>query len=455
MHGDTIVALGTPPGSSGIAVIRISGPEAIGILEALVRGKIDWEPRTIHRCSLFGDGAEPLDDAVAAVFHNPNSYTGEDAVEISCHGSMYVASSIIEAAIEKGARLAEPGEFTRKAFISGKIDLTQAEAVADLIGSETKLQAEVALMALKGMLASRIGMFEKALREQLALIEASIDFSEEDIETYDAAELEGRISEYITLTCRLLETETAGRKLRDGIRITITGPRNAGKSSLYNALLGEERAIVSSVPGTTRDVIRERIHIKALTYYLEDTAGLAETECEIESEGMRKGREAAGEADIVIYVVDAEEGWGAGTLKELEAHSGGNRIVVVNKADLVPGGGVTASESPAGKDLTIAVSALTGEGLGELREKIFELSTSDGMTMAYKEMIALNIRQGTALRRAMKALERLEKELKNGSPAEILSLELREALDAYGEVTGKSAGEDILDEIFSNFCIGK
>lgn len=455
MHGDTIVALSTPPGSSGIAVIRISGPEAIGILEGLVRGKIDWEPRTLHRCSLHGDGMELLDDAVAAVFHNPHSYTGENAAEISCHGSMYVASSIIEAAIAKGARLAEPGEFTRRAFLNGKMDLAQAEAVADLIASETERQAEVALMMLKGLLSTRIDLIEKGLRGQLALVEASIDFPEEDIETYDPVALDGLIADYKAFTLHLLQTETAGRKLREGIRITITGQRNAGKSSLYNALLGEERAIVSPVPGTTRDVLRERIHIEGLTYYLEDTAGLAETDCEIESEGMRKGREAAGAADLVLFVVDAVEGWTADVLRELEAHRGANRIVVVNKADLTPGGGVTAAESPAGKDYTVAVSALTGEGLGDLRSRIFDLSTGEGMTMVYREMIALNIRQGTALRRAMKALERLEKELKAGSPAEILSLEIREALDAYGEVTGRSAGEDILDEIFSNFCIGK
>ncbi len=455
MHGDTIVALGTPPGSSGIAVIRISGPDAVGILDAMAPGAREWEPGTLHRRLLRGSGGTVLDDAVAAVFHAPNSYTGEDTVEISCHGSMQVVSAIIEESTRAGARPAGPGEFTRRAFLSGRLDLAQAEAVADLIGAETKLQAQVALEHLEGGLSRKIETVEEKLSGMLAQVEASIDFPEEDIETYSPDKLlslsrglRGEIS-------ALLESEVAGSRLRRGMRITITGPRNAGKSSLYNALLGEERAIVSPVPGTTRDVLRERIHIGGFTYYLEDTAGLAETACEIESEGMRKGREAAGAADLVLFVVDAQEGWNAGTSAELAAHEGGNRVVVVNKADLVPGGGKAAERSPAGVERTIAVSAMTGEGLAGLREKIFEFTANGEASGVMRERIALNIRQGIALRRAEEALERLAGELGEGSPAEILSLELREALDACGEVTGRAATEDILDTIFSKFCIGK
>ncbi len=460
MHGDTIVALSTPPGNSGIAVIRISGPDSIGILEELAYGAGKWEPRTLHNCTLNSRSHDmilgnPLDDVVAAVFHAPNSYTGEDAAEISCHGSMRIVTSIIEEIIRRGARLAGPGEFTRRAFLSGKLDLAQAEAVADLIASETKLQASVALKQLKGRLSEQVNAIEKILRNNLALVEATIDFPEEDIETYDPEELEAVISAFIVIISSLLDSEVAGSKLRNGIRITITGPRNAGKSSLYNALLGEERAIVSHLPGTTRDVLRERIHIGGLTYHLEDTAGLAATECEIESEGMRKGREAAGAADLVLFVVDAIEGWKKETLEELEAHEESNRIVVVNKADLVAGGGDAASRSPAGSERTVVLSAVTHAGLGLLRERIFEFTTSGEISVVQGELIALNIRQGNALRKAKDALERFLRELGDGSPAEILSLELREALDACGEVTGRSAGEDILDEIFSNFCIGK
>lgn len=460
MHGDTIVALGTPPGSSGIAVIRISGPDAIGILEGLAAGAAEWEPRTLHNCTLISGKPDkingtPLDDVVASVFHAPHSYTGEDSAEISCHGSMGIVTTIIEEIICEGARLAEPGEFTRRAFLNGKLDLTQAEAVADLIASETKLQAAVALKQLKGRLSGIVGAMEKTLRGHLALVEVSIDFSEEDIETYDPDALSGLSGELISAIDSLLESEAMGRMLRSGIKITITGPRNAGKSSLYNALLGEERAIVSHLPGTTRDVLRERIHIGGLTYYLEDTAGLAVTGCEIESEGMRKGREAAGAADLVLFVIDAGEGWNDDTLEELEAHEEGNRLVVVNKADLVPGGGEAASMSPAGSERTVVLSALTHSGLGLLREKIFEFTTGRDISGLQGEEMALNIRQGNALRRMRGALERLAEELGNDSPAEILSLELREALDACGEVTGRSASGDILDEIFANYCIGK
>ena len=455
MQGDTIVALSTPPGSSGIAVIRISGPDSIGILEAMAPGVRAWDPRTLHNRILRNGDGEMLDDVIAAVFHGPNSYTGEDAVEISCHGSMQVVSAIIEESIRAGARLAEPGEFTRRAYLSGKLDLAQAEAVADLIASETRLQARVALEHLEGGLSKKIAAIETRLRTQLAMVEVSIDFPEEDIETYASAELAAVSDEAMREISELLESEVAGGKLRHGIRITITGPRNAGKSSLYNALLGEERAIVSPIPGTTRDVLRERIHIGGFTYYLEDTAGLAETGCEIESEGMRKGREAAGAADLVLFVVDAGEGWTGGALEELEAHEGRNRLVVANKADLVPGGGETAAGSPTGGSRTVAVSAVTGEGLGRLREKIFEFTTNGEVSSVSRERIALNIRQGVALRRAEEALERLGKELGMNSPVEILSLEIREALDACGEVTGRSAAEDILCEIFSMFCIGK
>ncbi len=455
MQGDTIVALSTPPGSSGIAVIRISGPDASGILESMTPGAMAWKQRTLYNRVLRDGDGEMLDDVVAAVFHGPNSYTGEDAVEISCHGSMQVVSAIIEESIRAGARLAEPGEFTRRAYLSGKMDLAQAEAVADLIASETRLQTRVALEHLEGGLSKKVNAIEERLRSKLALVEASIDFPEEDIETYTVADLAAVSDETRREISELLESEVAGGKLRRGIRITITGPRNAGKSSLYNALLGEERAIVSPIPGTTRDVLRERIHIGGFTYHLEDTAGLAETVCEIESEGMRKGREAACAADLVLFVVDAGEGWTGGALEELEAHAGRNRIVVVNKTDLVPGGGETADCSPAGEVRTVDVSAVTGEGLGRLREKIFEFTANGEVSSVSRERIALNIRQGMALRRAEEALERLGRELGMNSPAEILSLEIREALDACGEVTGRSAAEDILGEIFSNFCIGK
>ena len=455
MHGDTIVALSTPPGSSGIAVIRISGPDAIGILDAMTPGARAWEPGTLHNRVLRGSGGEALDDAVAAVFHGPNSYTGEDTAEISCHGSMQVVSAIIEESSRAGARLAGPGEFTRRAYISGKLDLSQAEAVADLIAAETRLQVQVALEHLEGGLSRKVAAIEQRLRAKLALVEVSIDFPEEEIEILSANDLNAVCEEVRLEISELLESEVAGGKLRQGIRITITGPRNAGKSSLYNALLGEERAIVSPLPGTTRDVLRERIHIGGFTYYLEDTAGLAEAGCEVESEGMRRGREAAGAADLVLFVVDAGEGWTGGALEELEAHEGRNRLVVVNKADLIPGGGEAAEESPAGAARTVAASALTGEGLAGLREKIFEFTTNGEVSSINRERIALNIRQGMALRRAEEALERLGRELAANSPAEILSLELREALDACGEVTGGSAADDILDEIFSNFCIGK
>ncbi|MCU0638280.1 MAG: tRNA uridine-5-carboxymethylaminomethyl(34) synthesis GTPase MnmE [Candidatus Krumholzibacteria bacterium] len=492
MNGDTVVALSTPPGESGIAVIRISGPEAAPIMRAMATAAGRWESHTIHRAILRNIEREPMDDALAVIMKAPDSYTGEDVAEIYCHGSMQVVSAIIEDALARGAVPAGPGEFTKRAYLNGRLDLVQAEAVADLISSETRLQSIVALEHLEGALSERIAGIEKILMEQLALVEVSIDFSEEKIETWDGAGLGAIVAGAKRSLAGLLESEVAGKKLRRGIRITILGPRNAGKSSLYNALIGEERAIVSPVPGTTRDLLRERIHMGGFTYYLEDTAGIAETGCEIEARGISMGRRAAEDADLVLFVIDGSVEIDEGTARELALAGGRESITVLNKADLVPGphrvagekdsspeaaghkaagSKVPASEAPrkapgdnfpaaeagAGIDPTriVSVSALTGEGLEELKRMIFERTVGREVSRIGGERIALNARQAAALREAMEALGRVEKELSGEKGAEIISLELREAIDACGRVTGRSTAADLLDTIFSRFCIGK
>jgi tRNA modification GTPase len=452
MFGDTIIALSTPPGSSGIAVIRISGPEAVPILDRLSPGAGSWTPRTIHECMLKDSGGRFLDNAAAVVMRAPRSYTGEDMAEIYCHGNMNIVSRITEEATVAGARQAQPGEFTRRAFMSGKMDLAQAEAVADLIAAETDLQRRIALDHVSGALSKRVRGIEEALLDQLVLVEAAIDFSQEDIETYSPEDLSRVSRETREKIAAMLESETAGEKLRDGIRVTITGPRNAGKSSLYNALIGEERAIVSPVPGTTRDVLRERIHIGGFTFYLEDTAGLAETSCEIEATGISRGRAAAVAADLVMFVADGSVPWDGEVERELEESEGRNTIVVLNKSDLGtprrPGRGI-------GAERTVVTSAVTGEGLDELRGMIFRCTAEGEATELARERVAVNMRQAAALRRGIEALERLEFELSRGSPAEILSVEIREAAGACSEVTGRLITEDLLDSIFGRFCIGK
>lgn len=455
MDRDTVVALSTPPGASGIAVIRISGSEAVDILDTLAPGAAKWISHKLYRRVLNDGNDEPLDEVLAVVMRAPDSYTGEDVVEISCHGSMQVVSEIIEEILRGGARGAGPGEFTKRAFLNGRLDLVQAEAVADLISAETKLQRRVAIEHLEGGLSKKVQEIEKALLEQLALVEVSIDFCEEDIETYSSGAL-GSAAAGLRETIRhLIDSEIAGGKLRNGIRVTILGARNAGKSSIYNALLGEERAIVSAIPGTTRDILRERIHIGGFTYCLEDTAGIADTGCEIEAKGISIGREAAGRADLVLFVIDGSIELGDESKNELQRLGPRKPLCVLNKCDLGLAVSVEQAREFLGTGAVTEVSALTGEGLEELRQLILHNSIQSETEEMSRERIAVNARQAAALREADEALSRLEVVVDEGAPAEILSVELRAAADACGKVTGRSIVENLLDAIFTTFCIGK
>jgi tRNA modification GTPase len=454
MEGETIAALSTPPGESGIAVIRISGARAREALDRLA-GRRERESHRIYHERLSDGEGHLVDDALVVVMRSPNSYTGEDVVEISCHGGMQVVSDILEALMAQGIQPAAPGEFTRRAFMSGKLDLAQAEAVADLIAAETRLQRQVALEHLEGGLSKSIGSIEQTILEQLALVELSIDFTEEDLPTYDAHEMIAVAKGLAAEIERVLKTEVAGKKLRRGIRITILGARNAGKSSLYNALIGEERAIVSPIPGTTRDLLRERIHIGGFTYYLEDTAGIAETGCDIEAKGISIGRRAASGADIVLFVIDGQIGPDERSNEELRRIGARITLCVLNKVDL----GLALDERAAAERLgvgrAIAVSALEGTGLDALRSWIHEVSISGAAADVAREHIAVNARQADALRSALAGIERFVASAEDGAPAELLSADLRSAAEACGRVTGRSVTDDILDTIFNRFCIGK
>lgn len=455
MEGDTIVALSTPPGESGIAVVRVSGSGAADIVEAIAPGSLRAPSHTISRKILRDREGNAIDEALVCVMRAPASYTGEDMVEISCHGSMRVVSDLLEEIMRRGARLATPGEFTKRAFLSGRLDLAQAEAVADLIASETKLQRTVALEQLGGALSRKVRGLEDMLLEELSLIEVSIDFSEEDVPVYSPEGTKRVARDIRQKIGALLESEIAGSKLRGGIRVTIVGPRNVGKSSLYNALLGEERAIVSPVPGTTRDLLRERIHIGGFTCHLEDTAGLAETLCEIEAKGIEKGREAAGRADLVLYVIDGSVDLPGDTARELDRVERAKILCVINKKDLGLKIAPDEVRRRLGVDNALAISAMKGEGLDELREWIFRMTVKPDARGLEQERIALNARQAAALREADEALGRLLVILEEGEPAELLSVEVSAAADALGRVTGRSVTGTLLETIFNKFCIGK
>ncbi len=454
MEGETIVALSTPPGESGIAVIRISGARAQETLDGLT-GRKTRESHRIYHERLVDEEGRIIDEALVVMMKAPNSYTGEDVVEISCHGGLQVVSEILEAAMRLGVMPAAPGEFTRRAFMSGKLDLAQAEAVADLIASETKLQRQVAIEHLEGGLSKSVREIEERILEHLALVELSIDFTEEELPTYDTNEMTASAEGLVEKLETVLKTDVAGLKLRHGMRITILGARNTGKSSLYNALIGEERAIVSPVPGTTRDLLRERIHIEGFTYYLEDTAGIAETGCEIEARGISIGRRAARGADIVLFVIDGSLEPEESVLDELGRIGGAETLCVLNKKDL----GLSLDEEAAAKRLgverVVAVSALEGTGLNGLRRWIHETSVSGSAADVGRERIAVNARQAEALREVSEGLERFIASAREGAPAELLSADLRSAAESCGLVTGRSVTDDLLDTIFSRFCIGK
>jgi tRNA modification GTPase len=435
MDGDTIVALGTPPGESGIAVLRISGPAAVGILDALAPG---LGSAASHRLSLavLGDArGEPVDEALVAVMRAPASYTGEDMVEISCHGSMQVVGDLIEEIITLGARPAAPGEFTKRAFLNGKMDLAQAEAVADLIAAETKLQRRVAFEQLEGALSRRVRELEERLLEELALIEVSIDFSEEDAGVFSPARTGEAVRSIRGAIARLLESEIAGGKLRRGIRVTIAGRRNVGKSSLYNALLGEERAIVSPI--------------------LEDTAGIAETRCDIEAKGIEIARTAALNADLVLFVLDGAEEIPLDVADDVSRIDPARLLCVLNKKDLGLKSPPALARTLLGAESVVAVSALSGDGLEEIRKWIYDKAARGDAGELGRERVAVNARAAAALREADKALERLAGLLDDGAPAELLSVEVRCAADALGNITGRSVSDDLLETIFNKFCIGK
>ncbi len=455
MDGVTVVALSTPPGESGVAVVRMSGTGAVSILDAMVLPATQWESHRVYKKTIKRSDGEAIDEVLVTVMFAPNSYTGEDVVEISCHGGVHIYSSIIEEAVYLGAEHAGPGEFTKRAFLKGKLDLAQAEAVADLISAETRLQGRIALEQLEGALSKKIGKIEGELLELLALLELSIDFSEEDIELYDSGSVRKRSLDIVGELEQMIDSEITGKKLRNGIRVTVLGPRNAGKSSVYNALVGEERAIVSEVPGTTRDLLRERIHIGGFTYYLEDTAGIAETECEIETKGISIGRKAAEGADLILFVIDGSIGWEEETQKELGKVAGRNHILVFNKKDL--GSGVTPDryERVGGYGPDIEVSAKTGEGIASLRMMIYKQTVRGDVEEIVRERGAVSSRHAAALREAGGALKRAVEELDGAGAVEIMSLEIKEATEALGKITGKSVAGELLDRIFSRFCIGK
>jgi tRNA modification GTPase len=462
MFDDTIAAIATPIGEGGLAVIRVSGAHALAVADAIFspvgRNSLKASAAASHTIQ-FGhvvrDG-KTIDEVLVSVLRAPRTFTREDVVEITCHGGILPAKMVLDAALAAGARLAEPGEFTRRAFLNGRIDLAQAEAVADLIHSRTELALRAANEQLAGKLSQRINQLRDDLLKTLAHVEAYIDFPEEDIAEETKEQLLGRLDRGVAFMDELLRTANEGQILRRGIRAAIIGRPNAGKSSLLNQLLGHDRAIVSPIPGTTRDTIEETANIRGLPVVFIDTAGLREARDEIEVEGIRRSHESLQKAEFILHVLDVSEPLTAADEKYLAEFAGKKRILVRNKIDLPHKLNLPESVEQAGKPALplVDVCCLTGKGIEALKDAIKDLVWS-GEIKTEMLQVMINSRHQDALNRAREASQRSIAALRAGATLELAAMDLRIAVNAVGEIVGKTATEDLLDMIFSQFCIGK
>ncbi len=466
---DTIVAISTPPGRGGIGIVRLSGPQAASIAARLARPHQPLEHARAQLADVLDtDSAENapaqstrIDEALVTFFGAPNSYTAEDLVEIAAHGSPVVLELLLRRALELGARLAEPGEFTQRAFLAGRLDLTQAEAVRDLIDAQTLTQARQAASQMGGALSHRVAPAKQLLVELIALLEAGIDFAEDDVDVTPQTEIARRIDELTPPLTALEASFARGRIVHDGLTLAIVGRPNVGKSSLFNRLVERDRAIVTAHPGTTRDLVTERISLGGIPIELVDTAGLREGREgaqvnleEAEQLGIRRSREALADAALVLVVFDATQPLHEEEHRLLAAVQGRPALVAMNKSDLIEVNPAQAQASAPALDgiASLSTSALTGEGIAALRERILTLATGGA---ASEPGMLTNLRQHQAITTALAALADAAKANAGGIPHEMILLDLYRALSALDSLTGQTTPDDILNLIFSTFCIGK
>jgi tRNA modification GTPase len=469
---DTIVAIATPAGRGGIGVVRLAGPQAKEIALPMLRLKHDLEPGLAHFAELVDQSkaaelrsagqpgaAVPtpmgkptrIDEVVATYFAKPHSYTTDDIVEISAHGSPVVLRHIVELCVAAGARLAEPGEFTMRAFLNGRIDLTQAEAVRDLIDSQTLYQAKIAAQQLEGALSKRLQPVKQRLVELIALLEAGIDFAEDDVSVLHNPDILDRIAAVRQPLEQLAATFAYGKIVHEGLTLAIVGRPNVGKSSLFNRLVERERAIVTATPGTTRDLVSETVAIGGIPIQLVDTAGIRQALDEAESIGIRKSMEALADADLVLVVLDASQPATAEDSELLHLAQGRPGIVVENKCDLAVGGQCSVA---SGRSSKVRTSALTGDGIADLRAEILRHIGGEAGMQAEPGFLT-NVRHQGLVQDSLAALDASAKAVPARIPHEMLLLDLYNALRPLDAITGATTTDDILNLIFSTFCIGK
>jgi tRNA modification GTPase len=453
---DTIVAISTPPGRGGIGVVRLSGSQAFAIAGALVRTTADAEPWRARLGELVDEAGEVVDEVVITWFRAPHSYTAEDVVEVSCHGSPVVLRFAVERALALGARLAEPGEFTLRAFLNGRLDLAQAEAVRDLVEAQTVYQARVAARQVAGAVARTLAPIKKQLVDLIALLEAGIDFAEDDVSVLPDARILESIEGVRAPLAVFASSFRYGRVVQAGLSLAIVGRPNVGKSSLFNRLVERERAIVTAAPGTTRDLVSETINLEGIPLRLVDTAGIREARDEAESLGVQKSFEALADSDLTLVVLDAAAGLLPADQELIgQSHKAGPTLLVWNKVDLSGTGFQPGCHSLEGCATEAwRVSALTGEGIPALRRAILD-SALPGLDGSRETAFLTNIRHEQLLREALAALDAARGAVQAAVPHEMLLLDLYNALRPLDMITGQTTVDDILNQIFSTFCVGK
>ncbi|TYB77287.1 tRNA uridine-5-carboxymethylaminomethyl(34) synthesis GTPase MnmE [Bizionia saleffrena] len=462
MYNDTIVALATASGAGAVAIIRVSGVDAITISDSCFRSVTankslkKQKTHTLHLGHIIDD-KRTIDEVLVSIFKNPKSYTGEDIVEISCHGSIYIQQEIIQLLLRKGCRMADAGEFTLRAFLNGKLDLSQAEAVADLISSDNEASHQVAMQQMRGGFSSEIAKLRKELLDFASLIELELDFAEEDVEFADRSEFKALVKRIGMVLRRLIDSFAVGNVIKNGIPVAIVGEPNVGKSTLLNVLLNEERAIVSEIAGTTRDTIEDELVINGIGFRFIDTAGIRETKDVVESIGIKKTFEKMEQAQVVVLLFSAIEFKTEAARLKVEIEKIKNRlplkpmVIIANKVDTLNAEEIERLHTEF-EDVHL-LSAKTGEGVDALKDKLIGFVNTGALRN--NETIVTNTRHYSSLLNAFEEIEKVKYGLENGVSGDLLAIDIREALFHFGEITGHVTNDELLGNIFANFCIGK
>ncbi len=453
---DTIAAISTPRGEGGIGIVRISGNNALEILGKIFRPKSKKEVKNLKNFSInYGhlyNNENLVDEVLVSIMRAPNTYTKEDMVEINCHGGLVITEKVLEIVLKNGARLSESGEFTRRAFLNGRLDLTQAEAVMDIIHGKTEKSVSLSLDQLRGDLKEQIGHLKKLVLDVAAHINVVLDYPEEGIDDPLPENLVGNLKEVIDTTDALIRSYDKGKMIKEGIKTAIVGKPNVGKSSILNSVLKEERAIVTHVAGTTRDVIEEVVNLKGIPLVLVDTAGIRKTDDLVENIGVEKSKKLIESADLILFVVDGSRPLDEEDMRIHEAIKAEKVIGILNKIDIRE----NIDLSPLTKiNKWLEISAIKNQGIDEMEEEIYNHIIEENVEDSSQKITITNIRHKSALEKTKQSVENIFETIENGLPMDLMAVDIKGALDSLSEVTGEISSEDLLDHIFSNFCVGK